>query len=84
MERKEIEEKVKAMIIDQLGASKDDVKPEASFTNDLGADSLDQVDLIMNFEKTFGLEIPDDIAGEINTVGDAIDYIEKHLAEKEN
>ena len=76
MEYSEIFEKVKAIIVDQLGVDEADVKPEASFTNDLGADSLDTVELIMEFEKEFGITIPDDKAEGITTVGDAISYIE--------
>lgn len=72
----EIESKVKAIIVDKLGVDETDVKPEASFTNDLGADSLDTVELIMEFEKEFGVNIPDDQAEKISTVGDAIAYIE--------
>lgn len=72
----EIESKVKEIIADKLGVDEADVKPEASFTNDLGADSLDTVELIMEFEKAFGLQIPDDAAEQIATVGDAIKYIE--------
>ena len=74
----EIESKVKAIIVDKLGVDEADVKPEASFTNDLGADSLDTVELIMEFEKEFGISIPDDKAEKIGTVGDAIAYIEKN------
>ena len=70
----EIESKVKAIIVDKLGVD----KPEASFTNDLGADSLDTVELIMEFEKEFGISIPDDKAEKIGTVGDAIAYIEEN------
>ena len=72
----EIESKVKEIIADKLGVDEADVKPEASFTNDLGADSLDTVELIMEFEKEFGITIPDDKAEGITTVGDAISYIE--------
>ena len=72
----EIESKVVAIIVDKLGVDEADVKQEASFTNDLGADSLDTVDLIMEFEKEFGVNIPDDQAENIATVGDAISYIE--------
>ena len=72
----EIESKVKAIIVDKLGVDEADVKPEASFTNDLGADYLDTVELIMEFEKEFGVNIPDDQAEKIGTVGDAISYIE--------
>ena len=79
----EIEAKVKEIIVDKLGVDEADVTPEASFTNDLGADSLDTVELIMEFETQFGIEIPDDEAGEkIQTVGDAVKYIEAKLAEK--
>ena len=68
----EIESKVKEIIADKLGVDEADVKPEASFTNDLGADSLDTVELIMEFEKSFNITIPDDQAEKIATVGDAI------------
>ena len=74
----EIESKVKAIIVDKLGVNEDEVKPEASFTNDLGADSLDTVELIMEFEKSFNITIPDDQAEKIATVGDAIAYIEEN------
>ena len=71
----EIESKVKAIIVDKLGVDEAEVKPEASFTNDLGADSLDTVELIMEFEKEFGISIPDDQAEKITTVGEAIELI---------
>ena len=71
----EIESKVKAIIVDKLGVDEAEVKPEASFTNDLGADSLDTVELIMEFEKEFGISIPDDKAEKITTVGEAIELI---------
>lgn len=74
----EIESKVKEIIADKLGVDEDNVKPEASFTNDLGADSLDTVELIMEFEKAFNITIPDDKAEKIATVGDAIAYIEEN------
>ena len=74
----EIESKVKEIIADKLGVDQADVKPEASFTNDLGADSLDTVELIMEFEKSFNITIPDDQAEKIATVGDAIAYIEEN------
>ena len=74
----EIEAKVKDIIVDKLGVDEADVKPEASFTNDLGADSLDTVELIMEFEKSFNITIPDDQAEKITTVGDAIAYIEEN------
>ena len=72
----EIAEKVKAIIVDKLRVDAEAVKAEASFANDLGADSLDTVELIMEFEKEFGITIPDDQAEKISTVGDAIAYIE--------
>lgn len=72
----EIESKVKAIIVDKLGVDEAEVVATASFTNDLGADSLDTVELIMEFEKEFGIIIPDDQAEKITTVGDAISYIE--------
>ncbi len=72
----EIESKVKAIIVDKLGVDEAEVVAAASFTNDLGADSLDTVELIMEFEKEFGINIPDDQAEKITTVGDAISYIE--------
>jgi|TARA_B110000305_G_scaffold78236_1_gene88045 acyl carrier protein len=68
--------KVKAIIIDKLGVDEAEVTNEASFTNDLGADSLDTVELIMEFEKEFDIQIPDDKAEAISTVGDAITFIE--------
>jgi acyl carrier protein len=68
--------RVKSIIVDKLGVEESEVTPEASFTNDLGADSLDTVELIMEFEKEFGLSIPDDQAEKISTVGDAIAFIE--------
>ena len=74
----EIESKVKAIIVDKLGVDEADVKPEASFTNDLGADSLDTVELIMEFEKEFGISIPDDKAEKIGSVAEAIAYIEEN------
>jgi len=72
----EIEEKVKSIIVDKLGVDENDVRPEASFANDLGADSLDTVELIMEFERVFDVSIPDDKAEKIATVGEAIAYIE--------
>ncbi len=68
--------KVKSIIVDKLGVDEKEVTPTASFTNDLGADSLDTVELIMEFEKEFNIAIPDDQAEKIATVGDAIAYIE--------
>jgi acyl carrier protein len=72
----DIAEKVKAIIVDNLGVDAAEVIPSASFTNDLGADSLDTVELIMEFEKEFDIQIPDDKAEAIATVGDAIAFIE--------
>ena len=71
-------DKVKDVIVDKLGVEEDAIKSEAHFVNDLGADSLDTVELIMEFEEEFGIEIPDDDAEKITTVGSAVDYIEKH------
>ena len=72
----EIASKVQKIIVDKLGVEESEVVPTASFTNDLGADSLDTVELIMEFEKEFGISIPDDQAEKIATVGDAVSYIE--------
>jgi acyl carrier protein len=72
----DIATKVKAIIIDKLGVDEAEVTNESSFTNDLGADSLDTVELIMEFEKEFDIQIPDDKAEAIGTVGDAITFIE--------
>ena len=72
----EIAERVKAIIVDKLSVNESEVTPEATFAQDLGADSLDTVELIMEFEKEFGITIPDDQAEGIKTVGDAIAYIE--------
>ncbi len=72
----EVAERVKAIIVDKLSVEETEVTNEASFTNDLGADSLDTVELIMEFEKEFGISIPDDQAEKITTVGDAIACIE--------
>jgi acyl carrier protein len=71
--------KVKAIIVDKLGVDENEVTPTASFTNDLGADSLDTVELIMEFEKEFGITIPDEAAEKIGMVGDAIAYIEQNV-----
>lgn len=73
----DVTSKVKAIIVDKLGVDENEITPEASFTNDLGADSLDTVELIMEFEKAFGITIPDEAAEKISTVGDAISYIEE-------
>ena len=74
----DIASRVKAIIVDKLGVDESEVTPEASFTNDLGADSLDTVELIMEFEKEFNIGIPDDQAENIGTVGEAIKYIEEN------
>jgi acyl carrier protein len=73
-----VEEKVKQIIVDQLGVEPSEVTPAASFVDDLGADSLDRVELIMTLEETFGVEIPDEEAEKISTVQNAIDYIQKN------
>ena len=75
----DIATRVKAIIVDKLGVDDSEVTPEASFTNDLGADSLDTVELIMEFEKEFNIAIPDDQAEKISNVGDAIAYIEANV-----
>ena len=77
-ERMETFDKVKDVIVDKLGVEENAIKSEAHFVNDLGADSLDTVELIMEFEEEFGIEIPDDDAEKITTVGSAVEYIEKH------
>jgi acyl carrier protein len=74
-----IAERVTKIIVDKLGVDESEVTTEASFTNDLGADSLDTVELIMEFEKEFDLSIPDEQAENIQTVGDAVTYLEKQL-----
>jgi len=76
----ELEEKVKKIIVDQLGVDAAEVTPEASFIEDLGADSLDTVELVMALEEEFGIEIPDEEAEKIVTVKDAIGYIKAHSA----
>ena len=76
----DIEQKVKDIIINELGVEAEKVTREASFVEDLGADSLDTVELVMAFEEEFGMEIPDEEAEKLQTVGDAIDYIQNHQA----
>ena len=76
----DIEAKVKDIIINELGVEAEKVTPEASFVEDLGADSLDTVELVMAFEEEFGIEIPDEDAEKLQTVGDAISYIQKNQA----
>ena len=75
-----VEQKVKEIIVEQLGVDADEVTAEASFTDDLGADSLDIVELVMAFEEEFGIEIPDEDAEKISTVKDAVNYIDEHAA----
>jgi acyl carrier protein len=77
-EKKDLLEKVKQIISEQLGVDEGEVTPSASFVDDLGADSLDQVELVMALEEAFGVEIPDEDAEKLRTVQDALDYIEKH------
>ncbi|MEE8185640.1 MAG: acyl carrier protein [Thermodesulfobacteriota bacterium] len=72
-----VESKVRKIIIDQLGVSEEEITPEASFVDDLGADSLDTVEMVMAFEEEFGVEIPDEDAEKIRLVQDAVSYIEK-------
>ncbi len=76
----DIEAKVKEIIVEKLGVDEDEITAEASFTNDLGADSLDTVELIMEFEKEFDLTIPDEDAEQIGTVGDAVRYLSEKVA----
>ncbi|HJT52435.1 MAG TPA: acyl carrier protein [Candidatus Angelobacter sp.] len=73
-----VEEKVNQIVIEQLGLEPSEVTPDASFVDDLGADSLDRVELVMAFEESFGLEIPDEDAEKIVTVQDAVGYIQRH------
>jgi len=77
-----VEERVKKIIVEQLGVNADEVSAESAFVEDLGADSLDTVELVMAFEEEFDLEIPDEDAEKIATVGDAIKYIDEHAAKK--
>ena len=75
-------DKVKDIIVEQLGVKPEEVVPEASFVDDLGADSLDTVELVMAFEEEFGAEIPDEDAEKLQTVGDAIKYVEEKTSQK--
>lgn len=83
MNSEEILEQVKSIIVEQLGVREDQVVERARFIEDLSADSLDIVELIMQFEEKFGLKIPDDVVQEMSTVGDAVNYISKELADKQ-
>jgi len=74
----DVEQKVKDIIINELGVEAEKVTPEASFVEDLGADSLDTVELVMTFEEEFGMEIPDEEAEKLQTVRDAVNYIQQH------
>ena len=74
----EIQEKVVKIIVDKLGVKESEVTPEATFTGDLGADSLDTVELVMEFEKAFGIQVADEDAEKFQSVGDVITYIEEH------
>ena len=78
----EIEARVKAIIVEKFGVSESEVTSDANFTNDLSADSLDRVELIMEIEDEFGISIPDDLAEKISTVGDAIKFVEQEVANK--
>jgi acyl carrier protein len=78
MDEAKIFDQVKKVVVDQLGVSEDEVKREASFVDDLGADSLDTVELVMALEEAFGIEIPDEEAEKIKTVGDTVNYILSH------
>ena len=75
-----LDTRVSELIVEQLGVSQEEIKPEASFIDDLGADSLDIVELVMAMEETFDIEIPDDDAEKIQTIGDAISYLKEKLA----
>jgi acyl carrier protein len=77
-----VADRVKKIIVDQLGVEEETVTPEASFVDDLGADSLDTVELVMALEEEFGIEIPDEDAEKITKVKEAVDYIEKHSGKK--
>lgn len=78
-----VEDKVKDIISEQLGVKKEEIKPESSFIDDLGADSLDTVEVVMALEEEFGIEIPDEDAEKITTVGEAIKYIDEKLEKKQ-
>ncbi|MFH1875600.1 MAG: acyl carrier protein [Candidatus Omnitrophota bacterium] len=78
-----VDERVKEIIAEQLGVKKEEIKPESSFIDDLGADSLDTVEVVMALEEEFGIEIPDEDAEKITTVGEAIKYIDDKSAKKD-
>jgi acyl carrier protein len=78
MNEQEVLEKVKKVVVDQLGVSESEIPKESSFVNDLGADSLDTVELVMALEEAFGIEIPDEDAEKIKTIGDTVTYITSH------
>jgi len=78
-----VDEKVKDIISEQLGVKKEEIKPESSFIDDLGADSLDTVEVVMALEEEFGIEIPDEDAEKITTVGEAVKYIDNKVSKKE-
>lgn len=80
MDASEIQAKVVSIVSEHLGVEEANIKPESSFTDDLGADSLDLVEVVMSLEETFGLEISDDQTEKIKTVSDAVNYISEHLA----
>ena len=82
MAKEDVVKQVKAIIVDKLGVEESEVTESASFTNDLGADSLDTVELLMEFERVFGIKIPDEDASGISTVADAINYVEAKVAEQ--
>ena len=82
MTKDEIRAKIKKIVVENLGVSEEQVTDDAQFAQDLGADSLDQVELVMSLEEEFGAEIRDEDADSLNTVGDAINYIEKRIADK--
>ncbi len=75
----DLEQRMAAIIVEQLGATKEEIVPEASFTDDLGVDSLTMVELVMAMEETFDIEIPDDDAEKIQTIGDAVSYLKEKL-----
>ncbi|MDD5195449.1 MAG: acyl carrier protein [Candidatus Omnitrophica bacterium] len=78
-----VDDRVKEIIAEQLGVKKEEIKPESSFIDDLGADSLDTVEVVMALEEEFGIEIPDEDAEKITTVGEAIKYIDEKSAKKD-